>query len=106
MHEVRDRSVRSLQKVLDGSARSRRSVDLRRALVEGGRDERVLERLVLESVDVTLANVLTLLDQYDGELTLLVHGHDAARESDGLAGELYGDRGWMTSYSAFGEPNP
>ena len=71
--------------------------------------DRMLELLgdsetIREGIDETIHDFLAALEgeSYpEGRIKLLVDGIDIASQSDGLAGELFGETGWLKRYSNF-----
>lgn len=56
--------------------------------------------LVAAIVDNVLVALLSALDE-DSDVQLIADGTSVADESDGLAGELFGERGWIARMSRY-----
>ncbi|EFS6814276.1 hypothetical protein JR617_000290 [Listeria monocytogenes] len=52
-------------------------------------------------VDNTLFNILTMFEQSEDKLTLLANHENIIEASDGLAGELFTEDGWISKFSQF-----
>src|SRR5690349_14766094 len=103
MREVRDGSVVDLEMVLDGRMKGELATRTRASLAALGTEELKSIAVVLpQIVDRVLHNLLASIEQHD-ELELRYGvgpaALDASRASDGLAGELYGDDGWIARFS-------
>lgn len=106
--QVRDRTIEQWEKMLTGQFKSKRAVSVyEEAQVK--LDSSALEMvtgLVSQIVDSTLHNFLSLCEQED-KIKILFKSYDIEQEektdiveiSDGLAGELYTEDGWILKYS-------
>jgi hypothetical protein len=101
--EVRDRVIDRIYSILGGRLKSVGGQTMHEALSAMSSTEReVAKQFAIETVDATLHRFLVLIEQSDmidvrvksfGEVVQL-------REiSDGLAGELYSDQGWIARFS-------
>jgi len=104
---VRDRALQDMRKMLDGSAKAPDLVVKLANLRSLHGEEGVAgARLVLEeAVDHVLHHMMVLFDDEPNALKLAVEADgewiDAAAGSDGLAGELYSEDGWIHRFSQF-----
>lgn len=104
MTQVRDRAISRIDGLLGGSLKGESAVRIRAKFEAASPTE--LERarlLAVEAVDSTLHLLLVLLEQERGpEIRMNGIGGTANLRaiSDGLAGELYGENGWIARYSA------
>ena len=57
-----------------------------------------LYKIVLISIDYSLGNLLTMVEQND-EIVVLCDGENIKELSDGLSGELYTEDGWIERFS-------
>ncbi|WP_342562790.1 epimerase [Paenibacillus sp. FSL R7-0345] len=108
INQVRDRTIEQWEKVLTGQIKSKRAV----SVYEEARlklDSPALEMvtgLVSQIVDSTLHNFLSLCEQEE-KIKILFKTYDIEKAeetniveiSDGLAGELYTEDGWILKYS-------
>jgi hypothetical protein len=104
MQRVRDKAILDWDKNIDGRMRGATAERVRQALAECSPKEiEVLQWLVPQVVDTTLHHLLWALEQ-DERVKVAVETEDSvtasiSEESDGLPGELYGDRGWIARFS-------
>jgi len=109
MAQVRDESCSTLQCIISGKMADKHSKGLNRDLRKlklGPEAFEVLGRFLVEAVDIGLANFLEFLDVNEIE----VRFRDENRQtrniqaiSDGLAGELYSEDGWIEKFSKYKE---
>jgi hypothetical protein len=101
MHEVRDPARNTLQQVLRGEAKSKSLTPIASELVANAEALAPVEALGSRLIDEVLDRVLVLFEQHPDDLRLDGWGQDLTAASDGLAGELYGETGWIASCSAY-----
>jgi hypothetical protein len=104
MTQVRDRSIEDWERILDGRMKGQTAERVRRELTGTGDEAlELLSRTVPRVVDTVLYHVLRTLEhdqtlklsvEVDGKFTPCV-----SEVSDGLSGELYGERGWIRKFS-------
>lgn len=104
MVRIRDKSIENWERILDGRMLGETAETVRQELSEtsAGISEKV-KRIIPHVVDTVIHNFLWALEQEkavglwieaDGQVT------PSIREvSDGLTGELYGERGWIAKFS-------
>ncbi|MEE6032937.1 hypothetical protein [Avibacterium paragallinarum] len=101
IHEVRDRSLSLLYKLLEGKIKAPRLLRLQEELNNLDNQKRkVIEELSEALIDNTLHNILFLFEQYP-EFELTFENQNLANLSDGLSGELYTEDGWIKKYSKY-----
>jgi hypothetical protein len=104
MTEVRDSTIEHWTMILSGKMGGIKAEEVQRELANWGKNERTaLEALVPKVVDTTLHYLLFGLEQIShikvsvqtssGEVS------NIAEVSDGLAGEVYGTKGWIARFS-------
>ncbi|MGO9315155.1 MAG: epimerase [Syntrophobacteraceae bacterium] len=104
IHKVRDKVINDWEMILAGKMKGSSAAKIR-DLISGYSIEQVpiLEKLIPQVVDTTLLHLLWTLDQLDILKVLLSDTDgttcDIKELSDGLPGELYGDRGWIKRFS-------
>lgn len=104
MREVRDASISEWDKTLRGEMKDADSRRLHAMKAQLGEDcAAFTEKLIPAIVDTVLHHLLWTLETSDS-LTLQLHAGDITCEnlaaaSDGLAGEVYGDKGWRARFS-------
>jgi hypothetical protein len=105
MSGVRDEAIDHIERIIDGRMKGRDAVDIRLLLQKQQQCESLLKVLLPYVVDVTLHTCLSLFEQED-HLRLMARAADGdlvdvAEISDGLAGELYSEDGWIAKYSRY-----
>lgn len=104
MLRVRDKSIEDWEKILDGRMKGQMAEKVRQEFSDSGSEvPDVVKHMVPRIVDTVLHHLLWTLEQEqtinlsieaDGTIT------PSIREvSDGLSGELYGERGWIVKFS-------
>jgi len=106
MESVRDQAIDDWDMILDGRMKSARAQDVRQKLSSLTPDQRETVRaLVPQVVDDVIHHLLWTLEQRSGAVRVAVTAPDGAVEqniagaSDGLAGEVHGDEGWLSRFS-------
>lgn len=111
MARVRDQAISDWERILSGQMKGRQAERVR---IELGRlsdeDRSVLSRLLPQIVDTTLHHLLWAVEE-DQHVRIVVDdgaggSASVAAESDGLPGELYGERGWVARFSKKGRQDP
>jgi glutamyl-tRNA reductase len=104
MTQVRDRTIREWDKMVEGQMKGMRADNVQKLLAAfDSEDREPLQLLIRKVVDATLHNLLWTLEQ-EKSVSIAVQTSSvlvpSLREvSDGLAGELYGKRGWIVRFS-------
>lgn len=104
MTKVRDQSISDWKKIVDGRMKGVSSVRIREVLSPLSEEQRqVFLSLVPEIVDTVLHHLLWTFEQEDDvRIGVVADDEDIASlndVSDGLAGELYSDEGWIARFS-------
>lgn len=98
---VRDQTIEDWRMIVDGKMKGERAERLRSMIGDG--DASRINELVPEIVDSALHHLLVWLEEDTNFHISAVIGDkkvsDLADESDGFAGELYTDRGWVVRFS-------
>ncbi len=100
IEEVRDRTIRLYDKKLSGAMKAEED----QALYEQYRslDENAkifVKNLIPMIVDTSMHNTLCMIEDSD-DFVLSIGDDDVRDLSDGLAGELYTDDGWISRFSS------
>jgi hypothetical protein len=105
--EVRDRAIVRVLSILGGTLQRPGAQVLHEQLRSLSSDERnAVEMLSIEAVDSTLHRLLLLLEEsnlMDCRLATNAQSVSLKDASDGLAGELYSDAGWIARFSSQGQ---
>lgn len=104
MTAVRDRSIHKWDRILDGSLRGRTAEQVRQLVAESGSDVTgLLHELVPRIVDSTIFWMLQMFEE-SPDLCLYIRDQthpvqELRDQSDGLAGELFSEDGWIQRFS-------
>lgn len=104
MGKVRDKAITDWDMILDGRLKGGAAEDVRQQLQTASPNvPDLLTAMVPRIVDTVLHHLLWTLEQEESvELSIRADGstyRSVRDESDGLCGELYGDRGWIARFS-------
>lgn len=104
MVRVRDKSIEDWERILDGRMKGQTAEKVRQELAGTGSEvPAAVNRMVPRVVDTVLHHLLWTLEQEQAiNLSIEADGTvtPSIREvSDGLSGELYGERGWIVKFS-------
>jgi hypothetical protein len=107
MERVRDEAIDDWGRIFDGRFKDADSACLRQRVSHFSREDMAVVRsLVPRFVDSCLHHLLWTLEQSDHvEITVRTASgvvRDLKQVSDGLAGELYSDEGWIARFSRYG----
>ncbi|MDR2951075.1 MAG: hypothetical protein LBV71_17955 [Prevotella sp.] len=106
IENVRDRTIDKYNRIIEGKMKDANSLKLHTFISQLDENAKsILHRVIMDTIDNQLFNTLTLFEQneeylvgYLGEKEVF---HNLVDESDGLAGELLGDDGWIKKYSKY-----
>lgn len=103
MSEVRDETISQIDRTIDGKMRDESSQLIKEKLSQFNSDQlETLKWLVPQIVDLSLHNLLTMIEQSEVVKIMVIDGKnnvDINQVSDGLAGELYTEDGWIARFS-------
>jgi hypothetical protein len=107
IQEVRNKTLSDWHRILSGQMKGIRAERIRDSLAAvvsaTPQESNAVTSLIPEVVDSVLHNLLTWLEQdEDYSVSVQVQGeimNNILASSDGLAGELYGTRGWIQTFS-------
>lgn len=104
MQQVRDAAIAHWKMVVDGKMKDESSKQIFAKIKQAKLDKEVLSEIISKTVDTCLHNFLWMLEQEEENVIVSVSHEDitvsnVAEESDGLAGELYGNNGWIKRFS-------
>ncbi|MCD2224146.1 epimerase [Listeria cossartiae] len=98
----RDRSIQHLNSLLNQEIKAPSLQDIQYKLsTMNEEDKEFINLLGVMIVDNTLFNILTMFEQSEDKLTLLANHENIVEASDGLAGELFTEDGWISKFSQF-----
>ncbi len=104
MRRVRDRTISEWDKIVDGQMKGLTAEHVQEILVPfDAQQVEALHQLIPRIVDTSLHYLLWMLEQ-EKSVSISVRTDtevvpNLQEISDGLAGELYGQRGWITKFS-------
>ena len=103
IQSVRDRTISNWDKMLNGQMKGLSAQQVMGKL-EGFTEEQkeILKWIVPKIVDLSLHNFLAMFEEYDNiNIEVVTNGNSGniRKLSDGLAGELYTDDGWISRFS-------
>ena len=104
IQSVRDKSILDWDMILDGRMKSERARRIQKELLSyDDNDKKILQEIIPQIVDTTLHHLLWTLEQSDSISVAIQTDKDSIsnikNESDGLAGELYSEDGWIARFS-------
>ena len=97
---VRDLSIAKLQSRYEGHIRDEASQAVASTLANLSGEQKL--KLAVSAVDTFLGTLLSSLEEVSSP-AVVCDGVDLRDVSDGLAGEMWGMRGWISRYSRFPE---
>ncbi|MCE2573745.1 hypothetical protein [Motilimonas eburnea] len=102
--ELRDKALNRYLDLESGRLKSPSMRELMSKLSGFSSDQKELVRkLLTECIDTGIHDFLFALEEENEEIKVTINGHDIAKESDGLSGEIYTDDGWFEKYSEYGQ---
>jgi hypothetical protein len=101
--KVRDKTISEWQRIVAGEMKGKSAERVRQQIGSFDKDQKdMLIKLVPQIVDTALHHFLFTVEQ-EQNLKLIMDCGDSSQSlrelSDGLAGELYGDHGWIARFS-------
>lgn len=105
MTEVRDRAIKRVSMILEGTLKGNEAQVLHREFQPLAENTELALRLAGEAIDTALHDLLVLLEQSQNIQVRVDDGAsciELREASDGLAGELYGAKGWFEKFSKAG----
>lgn len=99
--EVRDNTISVFNRIFDGSMGGETAKKVREWIADFDEmEQRRIQDVISSAVDQCLHNMLFMAEQHE-DMEFIYHGDNLVEESDGLAGELYTEDGWIEKYSQF-----
>lgn len=104
---IRDQSIFEFEAILNGRMKSKSSIELSNEIKAFDENQiNVLKKVVFNSIDSVIYNVLNMLEQNEENMKLLISqdGNDEkniVELSDGLSGELFTENGWIEKFSKY-----
>lgn len=99
IEETRDRTFNTIMKMFNGSMKGVTAQKINQLSSVFSHDQiNAINSIILISIDYSLGNLLTMVEQND-EIVVLCDGENIKELSDGLSGELYTEDGWIERFS-------
>lgn len=104
---IRDQSIFEFEAILNGRMKPKSSIELSNEIKAFDENQiNVLKKVVFNSIDSVIYNVLNMLEQNEENMKLLISqdGNDEKNIlelSDGLSGELFTENGWIEKFSKY-----
>lgn len=104
---IRDQSIFEFEAILNGRMKSKSSIELSNEIKAFDENQiNVLKKVVFNSIDSVIYNILNMLEQNEENMKLLISqdGNDEkniVELSDGLSGELFTENGWIEKFSKY-----
>lgn len=100
IRQVRDRTIREFDKIVTGNMNDESSQKLFKQIQQMSNDhQEIINKIIPEIVDLCIDNLLCMLDDYADDIKVQIENENISEISDGLAGELYTEDGWIQKYS-------
>ena len=105
VRNLRDKMLYDLEMLLKGAWKAPDLQDLQTRIAGlSDADKQILHDLAEELITTGMHDLLFAIQEEsnnDGAIRIFVDGKEAARLSDGLHGEIFGDEGWIVRYSDY-----
>lgn len=99
IEDVRDRTIYDVDSLISGLYRSEDALKVSKSFsFLDSTGKKFVETFIPMVVDYCLNNILEMFEQHE-EIELRIAGQNLNQISDGLAGELYSEDGWIKKYS-------
>ncbi len=99
MEEVRDRTIRGYDMRVNGKMRDSNSQKIFEEVQQLNDVQRqLIKRIIPQIVDLCIHNMLCMIEEHSN-IRMLMDGESISEMSDGLAGELYSEDGWIQRFS-------
>ncbi len=100
IREVRDRTIEEFDMIVTGNMNDVGSQNLYKKIQQMSNEhQELIKEIIPQIVDLCLDNMLCMMDDYADDINVKVDGENISEISDGLAGELYTEDGWIQQYS-------
>lgn len=99
INEVRDRTIEQYDMTTDGRMKDEQSQRLSKEIAKmDDKDKKIIQKIIPEIVDLALHNMLCMLED-NPEIEVNINDENINEVSDGLAGELYTEDGWIQRFT-------
>jgi len=106
IENVRDLTIYKIDKVITGEVKSEQAQCIYQGLSNiDAKDKKAIKNLILLTVDSSIHNLLCLMEESDDIDISFASSEETipklSEESDGFAGELYTEDGWIERFSQY-----
>lgn len=99
MEEVRDRTIRVFDLKIKGNMKDEDSQRLYKRIEKLSNEQfNLIEEIIPQIVDLSLHNMLCMVEE-NPSIVVQIENENIIEFSDGLAGELYTEDGWIQRFS-------
>lgn len=99
MNEVRDRTIHGFDMIVTGKMKGESSQKLFHEIKQMDDKQRhIIEKIIPQIVDLSIHNMLCMFEEH-ADIELQMNNECITEISDGLAGELYTEDGWIQRFS-------
>ena len=98
IEEVRDKTIRGFDMRVAGKMRDMSSLKLFEEIQQLDGASKIVEKIIPQIVDLSIHNLLCMIEE-DPNVVLQIENENLSEISDGLAGELYTEDGWIQRFS-------
>ena len=99
MNDIRDRTIHGYDMRITGKMRDESSQKLFGEVQQLNDSQRqLIERIIPQIVDLSIHNMLCMVEEHSN-IDVQMDGESISEISDGLAGELYSEDGWIQRFS-------
>lgn len=97
--DVRDRTIRNIDSIVIGKMKDYSSQEMYKKIsCMDINQKELINQLISMTVDFTLHNFLEMFESHE-DIQLIINNQNLNLLSDGLAGELYTEDGWIQKYT-------
>jgi len=100
INDVRDSVYREYLLTKGGGFKTKEAENIR-FLIKKIKEEGVLDRVILSTIDLVIFKILFMLEENNSILKGDWGEFNARKDSDGLCGEIYGEDGWIEQFSSY-----
>ena len=99
IRDVRDRTIEDIDSLISGKYKTQKSINLSNIFSSlDSSSKSFFNEIIPIIVDYCLNNMLEMFEQNE-DIELIMKNQDLTSISDGLAGELYTEDGWIQKFS-------
>lgn len=101
--EVYDKSIKIFEMMFDGRMNGMTAQSVRKKMSSFNEEQKgIVLWMISKSVERCVHNMLCMIEEHS-DMNLLYRQEDISKLSDGLAGELYSEDGWISRFSKYAD---